>query len=215
MRRNEITINDSIKVVKKIECNQLASNHPIEDRLRVSKLNLSPSSGQAESMLVGVFDGHGGLSFAEVVSHRLFNYIALSLSSDPRSILANNQFADTIIDLYSCPNPKQNKATLYDDKAFVTIRSVVRASETDFLKKYADKLVDKPLATIAEKLSDAFQQCDSDLSEEIERSLSPGTPNLLLHYYYSLAASGCCATVLLLHENMVYIANSGNTLAHS
>src|SRR6218665_3983059 len=73
--------------ITSVECNQLASNHPIEDRLRVSTLHLNEVFGterQASSktdscMAFGVFDGHNGGLCADVISKRLFNYITIAL----------------------------------------------------------------------------------------------------------------------------------------
>src|SRR5699024_6313626 len=83
--------------VTSIESNQLASNHPIEDRLRVATLNLdsifesSSDSGSSTStsttspsddcMAFGVFDGHNGGLCADVISRRLFHYIAVALKA--------------------------------------------------------------------------------------------------------------------------------------
>lgn len=211
LRTNEIVITECMGPVQKIECNQLASNHPIEDRVRVSTVQLSDST--SKSMMCGVFDGHGGGSCADVISRRLFHYIAVSLSANPKEYI-KSKMEDSIVDLVNIPDPQKNKTPFYDDRAFLALRQVVADSEIDLLERFANKISDDPKESVAEKLRDAFLQCDNDLAEEIERYLSPGTPNLLLHFYYSLAVSGCCATVLLLHENKAYVANSGKQAIH-
>lgn len=90
--------------VRLIECNQLASNHPIEDRMRVSRLNYEslyvPNTGsslsdngsivpknkpigetQMKSLLAAVFDGHGGELCADLVCDRLYAYLAVAILS--------------------------------------------------------------------------------------------------------------------------------------
>ena len=59
----------------------MAANHPTEDRLKVSQVK--GSQHLPDTLFFGVFDGHGGSFFSDVISKRLFNYIALALSSDP------------------------------------------------------------------------------------------------------------------------------------
>lgn len=72
-----------------IESNQLASNHPIEDRLRIATLNLNTlfskeaqvgTDRRRDAILgFGVFDGHGGGMCADIITRRLFNYITITL----------------------------------------------------------------------------------------------------------------------------------------
>ena len=61
--------------VRAFDSNQLASNHPIEDRRAVCHLH------QTEGSLYAVYDGHAGAACAQAVSERLFHYIATSLLS--------------------------------------------------------------------------------------------------------------------------------------
>ncbi|CAG2114487.1 unnamed protein product [Medioppia subpectinata] len=50
LRTNETTIGKSILKVKLIECNQLASNHPIEDRIRISTFHFPDNHSSDKSV---------------------------------------------------------------------------------------------------------------------------------------------------------------------
>lgn len=165
-------------------------------------------------MLFGVFDGHGGGSCADMISRRLFHYIAVALAENPSQFLEKHAIEELVVDLFACPDPNRNKTPFYDDRAFTKLRNAVHEVEKKLLQKYAEKLAKSPNMTVAEKLRDAFVQCDNDLSDEIEHNLTSQAPNLLLHFYYSTAVSGCCASVLLIHDNKAYVANTGNFTKH-
>lgn len=65
--------------IRSYDSNQLASNNPIEDARAEGTCILTTGS------LFGVFDGHAGAACAQVISKRLYYYIAASLL--PRNIL--------------------------------------------------------------------------------------------------------------------------------
>jgi pyruvate dehydrogenase phosphatase len=210
LKTNEITISNSVKAIKLIECNQLASNHPIEDRLRISRFSfkaLGNSSELSDSIALAVFDGHGGGSCADVISRRLFHYIALSLIPNIKTF--NKKELETLVqDLYYCPNPNHNITSLYDERAAHYLKEYLNESEQKALEKYVEDF--EPTDDISTAIGKAFLRCDSDLSQEIEHNLLSSSSNILLHYYLSLAVSGCCVTLLLIHQNIAYIASTGN-----
>jgi pyruvate dehydrogenase phosphatase len=164
---------------------------------------------------MGVFDGHGGGACAEVISQRLFNYICLALSPDPVKFLTETQPMSVVKNLVFSPKPEA--VTPYDEKGTSHVRDHVTRNEVYFLARYAEKLIrSKSSMTTEDKIKDAFKQCDQDLSEEIQYNLaSPNgiKSNLLKHYYLSLAVSGCCANVVVLHDNKLFVANTGDCRA--
>lgn len=213
LRRNENSVIHCSPLVSSIECNQLASNHPIEDRLRVSRVKDCPHV--SDSLLLGVFDGHGGGACAEVVSQRLFHYICLALSPDPVKLLSETHPKAVVKNLVT--SPKSDAVTPYDERGTTHIQEHVLRNEVYFLARYAEKLIrsKSTIMTTEEKIKDAFVQCDQDLSEEIQYNLASVQlkSNLLKHYYMSLAVSGCCANVVVLHDSKLYVANTGDCRA--
>lgn len=195
-------------LVTSVEVNQLASNHPIEDRLRVS--NIKESKYHPSMLLMGVFDGHGGGNCAELVSQRLFSYITLALSTDPVGLVSETQPSKLINDIAFTPKP--NSALIYDPNASSAIQLHTQRNELYFLARFAEFLSRNAsnLTTIESKLIAAFNQCDVDMAEEIEYNLSNVKSNLLKHFYLSLSLSGACANVALILENRIYVANSGD-----
>lgn len=199
--------------VKSLECNQLASNNPIEDRLRISSLCFSDSSAEP-TLILSVFDGHGGGTTADLISRRLFNYIALSLHPDPSQLdITNyNQLNNMLVDIQASPKPHLVDTRLLE-------------IELDMLNHYRDDIVadhrdnqSVPTASqdgIVEALKSAFQRCDDDLSREIQENLISSTSltQRSLHHYLSAAVSGCCAIVLVLHQGVAYLASSGDCRA--
>jgi pyruvate dehydrogenase phosphatase len=157
--------------------------------------------------MLGVFDGHGGGACAELVSGRLFHYIALALASDPVAFVTESLQQSLLSDLVTCPSP--GTATVYDQNSFHQIRSHVDRNEKYFMIRFAEKMKVNKLRSVQEKISEAFKQCDSDLSEEIRDNLTSVKSNLLKHFYLSLAVSGCCANVIVIQESGIYVANSG------
>ena len=206
-------VSKSISNIKLIECNQLASNHPIEDRLRITRFHFNHIKDTnndcvSDSLALAVFDGHGGGSCADLVSRRLFHYIALSLIPDIKTY-DKNQMKSLAEDLFYCPNPYHNITSLYEDRAAEYLRKYLLETEHKNFDKFVNEL--KPTTDISTAIENAFLKCDSDLSEEIEHNLLTSTSNILLHYYLSLAVSGCCVSLLLIHNNIAYIASTGTS----
>lgn len=292
LRRNEVTCklpleNSNSKSIKLIECNQLAANHPVEDRLKVSQVK--NCKYLSDTLFLGVFDGHGGSFCSDVISKRLFNYIALALSTDPVKFmeeaqenqdrnnnlskdklakeeelinqrlaeenkkLIDNRFDDdeedeltayaklfrVVDNLVVLPKTDQHK-NIYDRKSLTKIRKLINLNEKIHLKKYAKKLMDENIInlSIEEKIVNAFNQCDQDMSNEIIDSLkmldqipisglaaghgqslsglnykTREDRNLLKHFYLSLAVSGSCANVVIVQGKKIFTANVGDCRA--
>lgn len=196
--------------VRSIECNQLASNSPIEDRVRVSSVRL-PNSKEP-TLILGVFDGHGGGITADLISRRLFNYIALSLHPTPANLKISNhgRVDEILVDLHNSTEPSES--------------SRLQAVEFNLLNHYRNELTqsqsnlganDHQMDVVAH-LKASFQRCDDDLSQEIQQNLMGPTTSLdqeALRHYLSAAVSGCCALVMVIHEGSVYLASSGDCRA--
>lgn len=212
LSRNQTSLQSSGKLslphyVKSIECNQLASNSPIEDRLRVSTIQL-PNS-EEPTLLLGVFDGHGGGTTADLISRRLFSYIALALHPDPQKLKISNhlEMRNIVTDLHTSP--------LQDENNFGILHDV----ELNSLMHYKQELdnIKPPMECndIIANLKSSFNRCDNDLAREIQNNLTGPNrrENDLLHYYLSAAVSGCCAIVMVIHKGIGYIASSGDCRA--
>ena len=208
-----MTISKCTSNIKLIECNQLASNHPIEDRLRVTRFHKPKNdSCMTDTIAMAVFDGHGGGSCADLVSRRLFHYIALSLNANPESY-DSNCLNSMIEDLFYCPVPYHNIKCLYEDRAADFLIKYLIDSELKLFEKFVKDLT--PTNDISSAIENAFLRCDNDLSEEIEHNLLTSTSNVLLHHYLSLAVSGCCVTLMLIHNDVAYIASTGTSILNS
>jgi pyruvate dehydrogenase phosphatase len=183
------------------------------------------------SLLCAVFDGHGGELCADLVSNRLYAYLAISILSCNHSAakqgeainasylegLTADKFAKlkekVIQDIYVKPELMHPSSSVYDEEHWQVIRGHVRAEEQAHLVRFTRQLNAKPVTSISEAIRQAFIQCDADLSEEIERNLSERKSKLLTHYYFSLAASGSCVSLLYVTDDRVYVASSGDCKA--
>lgn len=200
LSKNQATIDKSSipSYIKSIECNQLASNSPIEDRLRISSVNV-PGFDEP-TLILGVFDGHGGGTTADLISRRLFNYIALSLlpESGRLKISTQEQLDNMLVDLYNSPKPSGVGS--------------LQKRELKSLVYYNQELDDD--SDIAARLKASFRRCDDDLSKEIQENLTnPKNDTSILHYYLSAAVSGCCALVMIIHDGFAYLASTGDCRA--
>lgn len=229
--------------VTSIESNQLASNHPIEDRLRVATLNLekifSNDSSETEQlkddcMAFGVFDGHSGGLCADLISRRLFHYIAIALralelrSSGAASSVKPAFSVDILQKIArdhtkSPPDFYHNIHVVYEESIAERLQARIEEFEWRSLEAFAIEELDYEdlpttddvdgSAKIESALRRAFLACDRDLSREIQANLLNTSSNVLLHYYLSLAISGSCATVVILYKNEAFIASAGDTKA--
>lgn len=228
--------------VAQIESNQLASNHPIEDRLRVSTLNLDsifevssqvkPPALADQCLAFGVFDGHNGGLCADIITRRLFHYIAIALrvfelrkTSTGNCASLPSLCADYLQSITTdhCKSPSQfyyNIYRMYEPQVCERLESRIEEYELKALEAFAAKEFARDYSgktaepeQISSAIQRAFVQCDSDLSCEIETNLQNTSSNVLLHYYLSLAISGCCSTLVLLYEGRVYVASAGDCRA--
>ena len=205
--------------IKSIECNQLASNSPIEDRIRISSIQYPGL--EEPTLFLGVFDGHGGGTTADIICRRLFNYIAIALHPDPSKLEISNRLSGTLIDLHNSPK-------LNNDPRLQTM-------ETEMLNIYRDELLtmpdvrlhggqnvtssgvgpSAPMNKIASKLKASFQRCDDDLSQEIQGHLEKRSSisKQAIAHYMNATVSGCCAIVMVLHQGFAYLASTGDCRA--
>ncbi|XP_074602087.1 pyruvate dehydrogenase [acetyl-transferring]-phosphatase 1-like protein, mitochondrial [Brevipalpus obovatus] len=209
---NEKTINSSGRI-NTIECNQLPSNDPIEDRLRVSRIVLDEDGNDVDPvMLFAVFDGHGGRFCADTVTRRLFKYIALSLAKDPMALVTQERIDGIVEDLYLCPNIRESVALTYPSVSD-ELNKFLAKQDIEALKRYATHLQQNPLQTMEEKLTSSFLHCDQDLSNEIQSGIASAANKVLLHYYLSLAVSGCCVALIIVQGDNCFIASTGDCRA--
>lgn len=185
LRRDEISIDKKSlpSYVKSLECNQIGSNSPIEDRIRISSVKIPGC--QEPTLFLGVFDGHGGGTTVDLISRRLFKYIEASLY--PKKL--------DLQDLHHSPQPKHDPT--------------LRPDELESLQAFRAEIGESD--DVQESIRTSFNRCDEDLSREIQRELQRSQPShAALHYYLSAAVSGCCAIVMILHNGMNYLASVGD-----
>lgn len=211
LRKNEKAIPDIHLpgYIRSIECNQLPSNHPIEDRLRIVSVDnsiIKQDDGQSDpTLILGVFDGHGGVTTADIICKRLFNYIALSLYATPLNkpklskISNESELLNLLIDLHNSPKQKEDVLRLKRD-------------DLKLLFDFKNKLLISDNNDIAANLKASFNQCDEDLSKEIQENLldTKYTTRDVLHHYLSAAVSGCCALVMVINRGIGYLASTGD-----
>lgn len=184
--------------VQSIESNQLASNSPIEDRIRVATFQTDDSLDP--TLIAGVFDGHGTGITADIISRRLFNYIALGLytAGSNLKVYEIDQVRKNVNDLFIAPRPDRSE--------------FFHAIESQQLLSYKKDL--QPDMNFADILKTAFIKCDQDFSDEIQQNLMhPRVHRSVLSYYLTAAISGCCAIVIVIHDGVCYVASSGDCRA--
>lgn len=173
------------------DTNQLASNSPIEDKLAAARCLLT------EGLLFGVFDGHGGPECSQVVSKRLFEYIALALL--PRNELqrvVKAWEAGQILPLIEVYN---------DPSTFVPELQEVYQDST---LKYAKQLLSRKQKTFSmeEAMKGAFTSLDADMGREVLENENSGVLEPLLR----VAVSGSVACVAHIDGPHLHIANAGD-----
>lgn len=151
-------------------------------------------------MLFGVFDGHGGPDIAEIVSQRLFDYIALTLL--PLSILrelveTNSNFCEKLTETYTETNLSPKLLQIHNSSlrryAIEILESHEQASAYDFQMQHA--------------LSQAFLKLDSDLSREAQE-MAPRDMEML-----AASIMGACACVAHVDGSHLHLATSGDCRA--
>ena len=185
--------------VKGFETNKLASNQPIEDRSTEGKLRI-PDVHHSQ-YLFGIFDGHAGCACAQVISERLFSYIAVMLS--PVETL--EKIIDGHIDpcddlLYRFPH--------WDFYYSTDLAPMYKKS----LRKLAKETLTAPNdhATVEELIQAAYMRLDHDI---VADALAASTGSTMELEMMQLAFAGSCAITAFVQGTDLYIANSGDSQA--
>lgn len=191
----EINIPGSIK---SFDTNQLASNNPIEDTRTEARCLLTTG------MLFGIFDGHGGSACSQVVSERLFQYVAASLL--PTSLLS-----EYISSMESDGQP-QPLLEIYNDR-FELVEDLQRLYEQSFRSFLKDLQAAQGSGkefSMTQVLQGAFLRLDTDMSEEAVRTNAdaPGDPRTL-----SVAVSGAVAVLAHVDGAHLHVASAGDCQA--
>lgn len=178
--------------VRSFDANQLSSNIPIEDRICVARCRFTTG------MLFGVFDGHGGPDIAEIVSQRLFDYIALTLL--PVSILkelveSNTNFCGKLTETFTD----------------ISLSPKLERIHNTSLRRYAIEILESQGESfdfqMQDALSQAFLKLDGDLSREIQE-MAPRDMEML-----AMAIMGACACVAHIDGSHLHLATSGDCRA--
>lgn len=186
--------------VKNFVTNKLASNNPIEDRAAEIRLKLKQEE-LAGQYLFGIFDGHAGCACAQVLSERLFSYIAVMLS--PLEILEDIRHGKI--------NPCDDLINRFARKDCYLSSDMADMYQTS-LQKLSNELLTAPNddCTIEDILKAAFMRLDHDILADAYPADGRLTLNLET---LSLALSGACATVAYVDGTNLYVANSGDCKA--
>lgn len=183
--------------IKYYDTNQLFSNNPIEDTRSEARCKLT------NGHLLGIFDGHGGVACAQVISKRLPAYIAgcLLQTNSLKRILRSQkhpaQLQDHLLESYN------------DTIEFVpNISKLYSESLLSFLKELAEKS-EKSDFRMEEALQNSFLSLDRDLSDEALRKLSRADKARTL----SVAMSGCVAVVSHIDGPHLHVAGVGDCRA--
>ncbi|KAF5292879.1 hypothetical protein FQR65_LT11131 [Abscondita terminalis] len=177
--------------VKSYDSNQLASNNPIEDT------HMEATCLQTPGLLIGVFDGHGGTACAQVISKRLYQYIAACL-------LSHDQLQKYLA-MYETTQPLPLLQTYNDKLQFVEdIRDVYTKSFKEFIYDLSKDT--KKETNIKAAFEMAFLRLDSDLSKEA----LPVTPAPVNIKTLSVAMSGAVCCVAHIDGPHLHLANLGD-----
>ena len=199
LRTHESSYELNDGAVKSFETNKLAANQPIEDRSTEGKLKIPGLS--SDQYLFGVYDGHAGCACAQVVSERLFSYIAVMLSPPHvlEKIIAGQ--LDPCDDLlYRFPH--------WDFYYSTDMSELYKKS----LRKLARELMTAPNddTTVEELLQGAYMRLDHDI---VSDALPGATSASLSLETMQLAFAGSCAITAFIEGTDLYIANTGDSQA--
>ncbi|XP_052815432.1 pyruvate dehydrogenase [acetyl-transferring]-phosphatase 1, mitochondrial-like [Mya arenaria] len=202
LRQNEFSSGELNEgVIKSFMSNSLPACSPTEDRAAEVKLNL-PSDEPTHRYIFGVFDGHAGGECAQLISERIFSYIAVMLS--PYSILEKIQKEELnpCHDLTFRFNHKGSYYNSHMDKRYKAA-----------LQKLANDLLESPNHDCSKEdlLKGAFMRLDHDLLAECIPK--EGQDDLIDLECLSLAFTGSCANIAYIHGRNVYVANTGDCRA--
>ncbi|KAM9854686.1 pyruvate dehydrogenase [acetyl-transferring]-phosphatase 2, mitochondrial [Aulostomus maculatus] len=205
LRSNEQTVNvpefdgRGLSSVKKFESNQLAANTPNEDRRSAA------TCVQANGMLFGVFDGHGGWACAQAVSERLLYYIAIAMTpkqslEELEKCMEQGRPVPSILQWYKHHTDYNSResASLYIENLRV------------FWQELLDSEEDNEGMSIPDALDFAFKRLDTDISLEAQVPLSN---DLMKSIAIQVAFAGCTACVAHVGTDGIHVANSGDCRA--
>ncbi|KOC61480.1 [Pyruvate dehydrogenase [acetyl-transferring]]-phosphatase 1, mitochondrial [Habropoda laboriosa] len=181
--------------IKYYDSNQLASNNPIEDTRSEAQCLLT------KGILLGVFDGHGGVTCAQIISKRLFHYISACLL--PTKLL--KQYLSTVNS-----NNKLELLQMFNDKVdFVSdIRDLHQASFLTFVKDLIESECTKEFQ-METALENAFLRLDNDLSNEALLNLGKNSTARTV----AVAMSGAVAAVAHIDGPHLHVAGVGDCQA--
>ncbi|XP_022106633.1 pyruvate dehydrogenase [acetyl-transferring]-phosphatase 1, mitochondrial-like [Acanthaster planci] len=199
LHRNELAVEvDASKCtsVKTFMTNQLRSNNPVEDR------RAEAACVMTKAMLFGVFDGHHGPACAQVVSERLFNYIAAEalpykVLQEALRMFASGELLE-LVEWYQHPNDyiSRDRQTLFRHSLGQYMKDNL---EMDFQGE--DR--------VADVLMTSFDRLDKDLSTEAQSTSNGEFNDEGLHTVFS----GACACVAYVEADDLYVANAGDCRA--
>ena len=152
-------------------------------------------------ILLGVFDGHGGRTCAQVVSKRLFHYISACLL--PTRLL--KQYLNTVNS-----NDKLKLLQIFNDKVeFISeIRDLYQASFLTFVKDLIEMECTKEFQ-METALENAFLRLDNDLSNEALSNLDKNSTATTL----AVAMSGAVAAVAHIDGPHLHVTGLGDCQA--
>ncbi|GLV43827.1 Pyruvate dehydrogenase phosphatase [Carabus blaptoides fortunei] len=178
--------------VRSYDCNQLASNNPIEDTRSEATCLLTTG------LLLGVFDGHGGAACAQVVSKRLYKYIsACLLPPDMLRSLNDSLHNESSLELIQAFNDK-----------IQFVNDVGELYKISF-KKFVQELTEVNYNggfEMHKALEKAFLRLDEDLSKE---AIPDDLKNINMKTL-SVAMSGTVACVAHIDGPHLHVANVGD-----
>lgn len=197
LQKNEVKVklNPGISVVNSYCSNQLASNSPIEDQRAEAQCCLT------DGVLVGVFDGHSGPKCAQVVSERLFDYIAAEILP-----------YDTLLSVYKKIEAKETSLVRWLGGKAIPISPNAELHHHSLVKYlYENVSVDSEADDyIPDMMATAFDRLDQDLTTE---ALSHSDDISVNDECLRTVFSGACANVAFFQGNDLYVANSGDCRA--
>lgn len=152
-------------------------------------------------ILLGVFDGHGGRTCAQIISKRLFHYISACLL--PTKLL--KQYLNTVNS-----SNKLELLQMFNDKVeFISeIRDLYQASFLTFVKDLIEVGCTKEFQ-METALENAFLRLDNDLSNEALLNLGKSSAATTL----AVAMSGAVAAVAHIDGPHLHVTGVGDCQA--
>ncbi|XP_065353523.1 pyruvate dehydrogenase [acetyl-transferring]-phosphatase 1, mitochondrial [Cloeon dipterum] len=188
LRVNEYTQEFQGFSVKSYDSNQLPSNNPIEDTRAEARCLLT------QGLLLGIFDGHAGGSCAQVLSKRLFKYVAASLLH-PEVV---HKYSQAPTDLIQSFNDNYELAKILEELYSSSFKQFL----TDLAKQTSEVDANKALER-------AFLRIDHDMSQEAEPTVAGPASQATL----TVATAGAVACVSYIAGAHLHVASTGDCQA--